>query len=144
MRISDWSSDVCSADLSGTIDATEWVGPWNDLALGFYKVAKNYYYPGFHEPGSAFSGGVSLKLWESLSASAQVMFQTAMAATNDFAAAEFPARNSQALDTLVPAHGLQLKKFSDALLRAISQRLAEVVSERGESDPPTRKDYTSY
>src|SRR3546814_4706539 len=116
MRISDWSSDVCSSDLnsgvqmggwfrkeiksledfrglkmripglggavvaklggttvtlpasevfqalqSGTIDATEWVGPWNDLALGFYKVAKNYYYPGFHEPGSAFRGGISLR-----------------------------------------------------------------------------------
>src|SRR5690606_10039549 len=129
---------------SGTIDATEWVGPWNDLALGFYKVAKNYYYPGFHEPGSAFSGGINLKLWESLSTSDKTMFQTAMAATNDFAAAEFHARNSQALDTLVRDHGVQLKKFSDDILKAISQRSEEVVAEIGDSDPLTRKVYKSY
>ena len=52
--------------VSGAIDATEWVGPWNDLAFGFYKVAKNYYGPGFHEPSSALECTTNLKAFNEL------------------------------------------------------------------------------
>ncbi|MGE4218381.1 MAG: TRAP transporter substrate-binding protein, partial [Alphaproteobacteria bacterium] len=88
------ASDIFQALQSGTIDATEWVGPWNDLALGLYKVAKFYYYPGFHEPGSALSFGVSLRLWESLSVSEKASFTAAAGAVNGISLAEFDAYNA--------------------------------------------------
>ena len=86
--------EIFPALQSGAIDATEWVGPWNDLAFGFYKVTKFYYYPGFHEPGTTLSSGVNLKTWEGLSADHKAIITTAMAAENDLSLSEFNARNN--------------------------------------------------
>lgn len=61
------ASEIFAAFESGTIDATEWIGPWNDLAFGLHKVAKYYYYPGFHEPGPTLSMGFNKGFWDSLS-----------------------------------------------------------------------------
>ena len=103
---------------SGAIDASEWGGPWNDLELGLYKVAKYYYYPGFHEPGTALSAGVNLKLWRSLGADDQALIAHAMAAENARATAEYNARNAAALETLRRKHKVDLRRFPDDVLRA--------------------------
>ncbi|MCB1476433.1 MAG: TRAP transporter substrate-binding protein, partial [Rhodobiaceae bacterium] len=58
--------EIFPALQSGAIDGTEWVGPWNDMAFGFYKVVKYYYWPGFHEPGSGLACGVNKGVWEKL------------------------------------------------------------------------------
>lgn len=136
--------EVFQALQKGTIDATEWVGPWNDMAFGFYKIAKYYYYPGFHEPGTALSFGISRTLWDSLSKSDQAMFQAAAGAENDYTLAEFNASNSKALDTLINKHGVQLKKFSDDILKAIGKKAEATVAEVGGSDATTRKVYDSF
>ena len=137
-------SEIFPSLQSGAIDATEWVGPWNDLAFGFYKVAKFYYYPGFHEPGTALSCAVNLKVWESLSAEHKAIIEAAAAVENDFMLAEFNARNNDALAVLRNKHGVKLRRFSDSTLLAIGAAAGAVVSEVGASDAFTGGVYNSF
>ncbi|WP_299438309.1 TRAP transporter substrate-binding protein [uncultured Rhodospira sp.] len=136
--------EIFPALQSGAIDATEWVGPWNDLAFGFYKVAKYYYYPGFHEPGTTLSGGVNLDVWNSLSDEDKAIIEAAATAENDYSLAEFNARNGDALDTLVNEHGVELRKFSNDVMTAIGTAAGEVVAEVAAEDPMTQKVYDSF
>ncbi|MEE8394235.1 MAG: TRAP transporter substrate-binding protein [Rhodospirillales bacterium] len=136
--------EIFPALQSGAIDATEWVGPWNDLAFGFYKVAKYYYWPGFHQPGTALSCGVNLKLWESLSPEQKAIITSATAAENNYVLAEFNAQNGAALDVLINKHKVKLRKFSNPVLQAIGKVSGEVVSEVAAADPATRKVYDSF
>ncbi len=121
---------------SGAIDATEWGGPWNDLELGLYKVAKHYYYPGFHEPGTALSAGVNLKLWRSLGADEQALIGHAMAAENARSTAEYNARNAVALDVLRRKHKVDLRRFPDDVLSAAGAAAGEVVAAIGGAGDP--------
>jgi TRAP-type mannitol/chloroaromatic compound transport system substrate-binding protein len=136
--------EIFPALQAGTIDATEWVGPWNDLAFGFYKITKNYYWPGILEPGSALSMGVNRKVWNELTAEQQSVLQHVASAENDYMYAEFNARNGEALATLVNQHGVQLRRFPDDVLKAIGTAATEVVSDIGNADEVTKKVYDSY
>jgi TRAP-type mannitol/chloroaromatic compound transport system substrate-binding protein len=129
---------------AGTIDATEWVGPWNDLAFGFYKITKYYYWPGFHEPGTILSFGINKEVWDSLSASDQGLFETAAAAENSYVLAEFNARNSDALDTLINEHGVQVRQMSDDMLNGLGEASGTVVSEVGAEGGITSRVYESF
>ncbi len=129
---------------SGAIDATEWVGPWNDLAFGFYKVAQFYYYPGFHEPGTTLSTGVNRQLWESLTGDQQALIASAAAAENNFTLAEFNARNNAALNELVSTHGVQVKRFGDDVMNAIGNAAGQVVADAAAGDPLTQRIYDSF
>ena len=129
---------------SGAIDATEWVGPWNDLAFGFYKVTKFYYWPGFHEPGSTLSCGINKGVWDGLSSEDKAIVQHACAAENNRMFSEFNAKNGDALDTLINKHGVQLRKFSDEIMTTIGNASGEVMAEVGATDPLTTKIYDSY
>jgi len=129
---------------AGTIDGTEWVGPWQDLAAGFYKVAKYYYWPGFHEPSTTGEVLVNLKVWESLPKDQQEMLK---ALTGDQAwkeYADYQANNGESLNKLVQKHGVELRQFPDELLTEIGRLSGEVVSEIGNSDPLTKKVFESY
>ena len=136
--------EIFSALQSGAIDATEWVGPWNDLALGLYKIAKYYYYPGFHEPGTALACGVNLKIWEALSSGDKSLVQTAMQAENGVVLAEFNTRNAESLDVLRNKHKVRIRRFPNPVLGAMGQAAGEVVTEAGTSDATTRKVYESF
>jgi TRAP-type mannitol/chloroaromatic compound transport system substrate-binding protein len=136
--------EIMPALQSGAIDATEWVGPWNDLAFGFYKVTKYYYYPGFHEPGTALGSGVNLDVWNSLTSDQQSLIATCMAAENNVTLGEFNARNGAALNTLLTDHGVELKKFSSGVLQAIGEAAGGVVAEAGATDAMTQKIYNSF
>ena len=129
---------------SGTIDATEWVGPYNDLAFGLYKAAKYYYYPGWHEPGSTLECFMNKKAFNALPNDLQSIVLTACKAANLDMLAEFTARNNQALQQLINQHNVQLRPLPDEVLiklRAISQ---EVISEMVGRDPMSRKVYESF
>ncbi len=128
---------------SGAIDATEWVGPWNDLAFGFYKVTKFYYYPGFHEPGSGLCTGVNKGVWDKLSDPDKEIFMAAAAAENNVMYSEFMANNGTALDTLINTHGVTLKKFPDEVFDAIGKTAEEVVAAAADDDIGKRV-YDSY
>jgi TRAP-type mannitol/chloroaromatic compound transport system substrate-binding protein len=101
--------EIFPALQAGTIDGTEWVGPWNDLAFGFYRVAPYYYYPGFHEPGTTGEVLINTKVWASLSKDQQEIIEVASQAEAWREYSEFNAKNSDALEVLVNKHKVQLR-----------------------------------
>jgi len=115
--------------ISGAIDATEWVGPWNDRFYKFYEAAKYYYYPGMHEPGSMLSVGMNKKWWDGLSKSDQMTIEAAASWENDTMMAEFNAKNGAALAKLVTEQGVKLREFSDDIYDAFGEASAEVYAE---------------
>lgn len=126
--------EIFPALQSGAIDGTEWVGPWNDLAFGFYQVASYYYWPGFHEPGSGLSCGVRKDLYDGLSAEDQAIIQNACMAENNFMYSEFMANNGAALSTLINEHGVELREFSAEIFNEIARVSEEVVQAAAEDD----------
>ncbi|KEQ16654.1 TRAP transporter substrate-binding protein [Endozoicomonas numazuensis] len=136
--------EIFTALQTGTIDATEWVGPYNDLAFGLYKAAKYYYYPGWHEPGTMLEFTVNLEKWNALPADLQAIVTTAARAVNQDMIDEYTARNNAALKQLVEEHGVQLKKLPDDVLKQLKTISEEVVAEtRGDSEQAKRI-YESY
>ena len=115
--------------ISGSIDATEWVGPWNDGFMKFYEAAKYYYYPGMHEPGSMLCIGINKQWWDGLSKSDQIIIEAAASMENDVMMAEFNARNGEALNKLVTEQGVQLREFNDDIYDAFGEAAAEVFEE---------------
>lgn len=136
--------EIFQALKTGAIDATEWVGPYNDLAFGLHQAAQYYYWPGWHEPGTALECMVNKQALESLPADLQAVVKYACQAANDDMLSEFTARNSQALKTLVDEHGVQLRRFSDELLAQIGKVSAEVVAEIAGQDPFSSRVYDSF
>lgn len=136
--------EIFPALQSGAIDATEWVGPWNDLAFGFFRVAPYYYYPGFHEPGSTLECGINLDVWNSFSDADKALIQACCAAENNIMLAEFNARNGDALNTLITEHDVQLRKFSPEIYAAFAAAAEEVLAEAGETDEMTGRIYQSF
>ena len=129
---------------SGAIDATEWVGPWNDLASGFYQVAKYYYCPGFHEPGAGLSTGINLDVWNSLTPGQQAILRTACQAENERTFSEYNYRNAAALATLITRYNVQVRRFSPDIMKALKQASDEVLEEAAARDPFTKKVYDSF
>jgi TRAP-type mannitol/chloroaromatic compound transport system substrate-binding protein len=136
--------EIYPALQNGTIDATEWVGPWNDLAFGFYREAPFYYGPGFHEPGSALGVGINRGVWDSLSSDHKAIIRNACRAANNQSIAEFQHQNGIALDVLRNEHGVQLRGFSDEIWARVGVIAEEVVADVANADPLTRRIYDSY
>jgi TRAP-type mannitol/chloroaromatic compound transport system substrate-binding protein len=101
----------------GTIDATEWVGPYDDEKLGFYKVAKYYYYPGWWEGQAMLHYFINLDKWHELPKHYQGILKSAAATVNSSVMARYDTLNAAALRRLV-AGGAQLRPFSEAVLDA--------------------------
>ena len=129
---------------SGAIDATEWVGPWNDYALGFYREAPYYYSPGFHEPGAALGLGINLDVWNSFSASDQALISQACKSANSSSIGQYTVENAKSLAVLKTEHGIAPRFFSDEIMAEIGRISEDVVEEFGNSDARTRKIYESY
>lgn len=129
---------------SGNIDGTEWAGPWNDLTMGFYQITKYYYWPGFHEPGSALSLGINLDVWNDLSDGERRIIEDACAAENSRNLAEYNRFNTEALRILTEEHGVQLKRFSDEILTEVGRICGEVVKEAGQADDISQRIYDSF
>ncbi len=136
--------EIMPALQSGVIDATEWVGPWNDLAFGFYKVAKYYYGPGFHEPGSTLSLMVNLEAYEKLPKDLQEIVRRCAAAENTITLSEFSAANARALDTLVNKHNVQVRHFPDDVFRAMMKHSLDVVAETASEGDINKRIYESW
>ncbi len=130
--------------VSGAIDATEWVGPWNDEIMKFQEAAKYYYYPGMHEPGSALAAGCNKSWLTSLSKADQTMIEAAAAMENDVMMAEFNAKNGAALDRLINEHGVKLEKFSDKLYDSFAKGAAEVFEEVQASSDLAARTHKSF
>jgi len=130
--------------VSGAVEATEWVGPWNDEAMKFYEATKYYYYPGFHEPGSMLSIGMNKEWWESLSTSDQLIIEAAASMENDVMMSEYNAKNGFALQRLIDEQGVELRKFSEDVYDAFGKASEEVYAEVVEHSELARRVHESF
>jgi TRAP-type mannitol/chloroaromatic compound transport system substrate-binding protein len=136
-------AELFTALQNGTIDATEWVGPMNDLAFGLFRAAKYYYYPGWHEPGTALEGMVNAEAYASLPADLQAIVKYAFQAANMDMFADFEARNGEALQTLVEQHNVELRPFPDEVLAELGKASFEVVEAQAAADEMSGKVWAS-
>jgi TRAP-type mannitol/chloroaromatic compound transport system substrate-binding protein len=136
--------EIMPALKSGAIDASEWIGPWLDMAIGLHKAAGYYYYPAFHEPGSGFVVGINKGVWESLDASDRRVFEAVAACEYARSLAEFNANNALSLRKLRDEGTVIILKFNDSLLKALLAFSKDVVAEIGSGDDLSRKIYRSY
>jgi TRAP-type mannitol/chloroaromatic compound transport system substrate-binding protein len=135
--------DIYPALEKGTIDAAEWVGPYDDEKLGFYKIAKNYYYPGWWESNSMYSFYVNLKEWEKLPKEYQAAFEAAAAEANMDMMAEYDFKNPKALKSLV-GKGVQLRAYSPELMKAAQTAAFELYDEEAAKNPSFKKIYVPW
>src|SRR5690606_31923999 len=105
------AGEIFQALQSGTLDAAEFVGPYNDLALGFYQIAKNYYFPSFVEPGLATELVVDKAKYQALPEDLQELVKFVCQAEYDEVASDFAANDPRALQTLVADHGVVVQQF---------------------------------
>jgi TRAP-type mannitol/chloroaromatic compound transport system substrate-binding protein len=136
--------EIMPALKSGAIDASEWNGPWLDMAFGLHKAASYYYYPGFHEPGTNLAVGINKAVWESLDAGDRRIMEAMAACEYARSLAEFNANNALSLRKLRDEGAVKILKFDDSLLRAFLTVSKEVVAEIGSGDDLSRKIYASY
>jgi len=136
--------EIFTALQTGTIDATEWVGPYNDLAFGLHKAAKYYYFPGWHEPGTALEITINKKAFEKLPKDLQAIVENAARVANQDMLDEYTARNNSALVELITKHSVEIRKFPTDVLEKLQVISEEVVKEIAEQDPAITKVYDSY
>lgn len=135
--------DIFPSMESGALDATEWVGPYNDLAFGIYRAAKYYYTPGWHEPGTTMECMINEEAFKALPADLQSIVRNAMKVANLEMLSEYMARNQQALQTLIDKHHVELRYFPDSVLKELKKLSAEVIEEAAAEDSLSTKVWAS-
>jgi TRAP-type mannitol/chloroaromatic compound transport system substrate-binding protein len=137
-------AEVFQAMSSGTVDAAELIGPWNDMAFGLFKVADYYYLPGFHEVGPTAEILINQDAWNALPEDLQAIVETSAKATAIEYNADYRYHNATLLPVLVQEHGVELRSFPDAVNQAIGKVALDVLQELGESNELTRRIHASY
>ncbi len=132
------AGDIYPALEKGTIDAAEWVGPYDDEKLGFVKIAQNYYYPGWWEGSSQNHNIVNIAKWNELPKHYQAMFQAACGETWSWELGKYDSVNPPALKKLV-AQGAMLRPFPQPVLEACYNAAQEVYAEHSKSNPLFKK-----
>lgn len=128
----------------GVIDATEWIGPFHDYKMGFQDIAKYYYAPGWHEPGTNLELFINKQKFEALPKDLQMIIETASLRLNHWMLSEIEAQNNLYFDKLVKEHNVEVKYFPDEVLEAFRKYTAEIIEEITSSDPFAKKVYESY
>ncbi len=129
---------------SGVLDAAEFVGPGTDIALGLYRVAPFYYYPGFNKPNGTGECIVSLKAWNALPDDLKAIVAHACATEANYALAEMERLNAAALASLTGEHKVKLMPFPDDLVTAARNQSGEVLGELSSRDAISGKIHASY
>ncbi len=135
--------EIYTALEKGTIDAAEWVGPYDDLKLGFNKVAPFYYYPGWWEGGPQLDFFINDKAYNALSAENKAIVEAAAAVAHIDMQARYDAKNPAALKELV-GKGTKLRPFSNDVLTAAFKTSMQVYSELNDKNPDWKKIYADY
>ncbi len=137
-------ADLYTAMQTGAIDATEWVGPYNDLAFGLHNVAKHCYYPGWHEPGTTLECMVNQAAFEALPEDLQAIVEAACRSVNGDMLADYTAQNYRAMEVLEQEHGVQFLPLPEDVLAALREASAAVLAELAARDPLSGKVYESF
>ncbi len=138
------ASEVFTALQTGSIDAAEWIGPYNDVALGLNQAASYYYYPGWHEPGPALELIVNREAFEGLPPDLQELIGLACSATNDRMTAEFVARNAQSLKQLREEGEVKILRLPDDVLETLRRHTDEILSELVAEDATVARIHASF
>ncbi len=136
--------EILVALQSGLVDGAEFVGPGSDIALGLYRVAPNYYYPGFNKPNGTGECIVSLKAWDALDAELKAIVAHACATEANFALSEMERLNAEALAALTTRHNVQLREFSADVIAGARRQANDVLSEVAARSEMARKVHDSY
>lgn len=130
--------------VSGAVQATEWVGPYNDYFMKFYEAAKYYYYPGMHEPASQLSLGMNKAWWDGLSKTDQAIIESACNEENSRQMSETNANNGAFLAKLINEHGVKLRKFNDEIYDSFGEAAKEVFDEVRQHSPLAAEIHESF
>ncbi len=137
-------AEILTSLQSGVLDAAEFVGPGTDIALGLYRVAPFYYYPGFNKPNGTGECIVALKQWDALDGELKAIVQHACATEANYALAEMERLNAQALEALVKQHNVRLTAFPADLVAGARKQADDVLGELAERNAITAKIHGSY
>lgn len=137
---------IYSALERGVIDATEWVGPHDDIQLGLHRAAPYYYYPGWHEPATTLEFTFNKKAYDSLPADLKGMLDFAVTSISVLGLSEYEAKNAIALEKLKGEFKgkVQLTALPPAVMADLKKLAADVVREEGDKSPMAKKVYASF
>ncbi|WP_221409147.1 TRAP transporter substrate-binding protein [Reichenbachiella versicolor] len=127
----------------GVIDATEWIGPYHDYKMGFHRVAKNYYFPGWHEPGTVLETTINRSKFESLPADLQKIIVVANDKLNHWMLLEFETQNAIYLEK-IKTEGVNIKRFPNEVIYKMKELSKEVLHELVETNEPLSKIYHHF
>ncbi len=128
----------------GVIDATEWVGPYHDYLMGFHKIAKYYYYPGWHEPSALLENIINIDAWNKLPAEFKAILEAASARQNIWSLSTFEAKNNEYLNKIRQESEVIIAPFNESIIQALRVATDEVMEELIESDATSKKVYQAY
>jgi len=137
-------AELFTALQTGTIDATEWVGPYNDLAFGLFRAAKYYYYPGWHEPGTGLECMINQDAWNALPADLQAIIRVACQAAVLDTLSDFTYNNGIALKALLDKHDVELRRFPDEVLNHLGEISDDYMRELADESELMGRIYASF
>ena len=137
-------AEIFTALQTGSIDATEWVGPYNDASFGLHKAAKYYYYPGWQEPGPGLETIVNKAAWDALPPDLQAIVNTTCQAITTDMAAEYTHGNAMSLATLQADSSIEIRPFPTEVMAVLRSLAKEVIAELMANDPAAEKIGTAY
>ena len=137
-------SEIFTSLQTGAIDATEWVGPYNDVAFGLHKAARYYYYPGWQEPAPNLECFINKEAWSSLPADLQAIIEISCQAITTDMMAEYTHGNALALQQLMENPDVEVRQFPDEVLQYLKSIAQEIVEEMAANDPAVAKIYESW
>ncbi|SHK57085.1 TRAP-type mannitol/chloroaromatic compound transport system, substrate-binding protein [Reichenbachiella agariperforans] len=127
----------------GVIDATEWIGPYHDYKMGFHRVAKHYYFPGWHEPGTVLEMAMNKDKYNELPKDLQEILYAAIMRLNQWMLLEFDAQNAIYLQKMID-EGVDIRAFSPEVLAPLRQASKEVITEMIDTDSQSKKVYEHF
>jgi len=132
-------AEIFTSLQQGAIDATEWVGPYNDVSFGLHKAARYYYYPGWQEPGPGLECIINQQAWDSLPPDLQALVAVTCQSITIDMASEYTNGNANSLQQLLADPNVELRAFPDEVLQHLKSITAEIVAEMMASDPAAEK-----
>jgi TRAP-type mannitol/chloroaromatic compound transport system substrate-binding protein len=137
-------SEIFTALQTGSIDAAEWVGPYNDVASGLHQAARYYYYPGWQEPGPTLECIINQNAWNELPDDLKAIVRVACQATNLDMISEYMARNAASLQQLEADPGVEVLGFPADVLAGLKRLTFQVVDDLAAADPLVARVWESY
>lgn len=138
------ASEINTALRRGIIEAAEWIGPMHDEALGLYREADYYYYPGWHEPGTILELLINKTAWNSLPTDLQKIVEIATVALNHIVNSDFETKNVEALERLIRQQHVKLTEFPPNVLKELKKISEQLLDEEAAKSPLFKKVYRSY